>query len=80
MGVAMVMIGGHIFREGRTLRVAVTLIVCSNDIPKAGFMDANHKGCDGCKALSCCYVISSPSQVCYFCAVSLLVGHTAIVN
>ena len=33
--------GGFFFR--------VTIVVCSNDIPRAGIMDANHKYCDGYK-------------------------------
>ena len=32
--------GGHI--------VAATIIVCSNDIPRAGIMDASHQYCSGC--------------------------------
>ena len=37
------------FIEGGILHVLVTIVVCSNDIPRAGIMDASHKCCDGYK-------------------------------
>ena len=37
------------FIEGGILHVLMTIVVCSNDIPRAGIMDASHKYCDGYK-------------------------------
>ena len=37
------------FIEGGILHVLATIVVCSNDIPRAGIMDASHKYCDGYK-------------------------------
>ena len=35
------------FIEGGILHVLATIVVCSNDIPRAGIMDASHKDCNG---------------------------------
>ena len=35
------------FIEGGILHVLATILVCSNDIPRAGIMDASHKDCNG---------------------------------
>ena len=35
------------FIEGGILHVLATIVVYSNDIPRAGIMDASHKDCNG---------------------------------
>ena len=46
--------------------MVATIMVCSNNIPRAGIMYASHKDCE----------VMVISGVLYFCAVSLLVDHS----